>query len=294
MFLVLDEKRKLLIDTATKIFAEKGYFSTSVQEIAEQCSMSKASLYKLFSSKEDLFIEVFEYHQNSMFQKASRYSFDTSLSPKELLIKQFSTQIEDFLERKDFIFMQLKDIPSSGNNNLKILMKKMKARIILWQKDCLIQAYGDQIKPYSWDLTFTLHGLMKEYLTILSNEQFDSKLVSLYLVDRLDSIVNDLLENRPKPLFTEEITTRYLTLTDSSTLSKKEEISIQLSYIEQYINTLKNEEQRKNLTSSLTMLKDELRALQPRTFLIDVLLHYFKKEKELVQTIEKLRSLTLN
>jgi hypothetical protein len=134
---------------------------------------------------------------------------------------------------------------------------------------------------------------MKEYLIILSKDlkQFDSKSVSIYLVNRLDSVVNDLVTNQPEPLFREEDVTKYLALTDSSSLSKKEEISMELTLIEKHIKNLKNEDAQKNLSSSLSMLKDELRAVQPRAFLIDVLLHYFEKEKELIQSVKKLRLL---
>ncbi|MCM3411509.1 TetR/AcrR family transcriptional regulator [Metabacillus litoralis] len=289
----MDEKRKLLIDAATKIFSKKGYFSTSVQEIAEQCSMSKASLYKVFSSKEELFIEVFEYHQNMMFQKAFRYSTDESLSPRELLLKQLSTQIEDFIERKDFILMQLKDVPLSENSDFRLLMQRMRFRITQWQKECLLQAYGNHINLYCWDLTITLQGLIKEFLSILANknEKVNVQAISTYIVDRLDSIVNDLLTTRPNPLLTEERILHFLNLTNSSSISKTDEIDNQFLIIEDYISSYHNEETKNNLTSSLNLLKDEVKAQKPRSFLIDVLLHYFEKEEGLTQITTKLRSL---
>ncbi|MCY8280477.1 TetR/AcrR family transcriptional regulator, partial [Bacillus inaquosorum] len=37
----MKEKEKLIIETALKLFAQKGYNSTSVQEIAKECKISK-------------------------------------------------------------------------------------------------------------------------------------------------------------------------------------------------------------------------------------------------------------
>ncbi len=292
---LLNPKKKNIIEAATRIFADKGYFSTSVQEIAEQCSISKASLYKLFSSKEELFIEVFEYHQNLMFQKASIYSFDTSLSSRDLLIKQFCTQIEDFLKRKDFIFMQLKDTPSSGNNNLKKVMKKMRSRILLWQKECLIQAYGEEIEPYIWDLTITLQGLMKEYITILTdeNDHPDIKAISIFLVDRLDSLVHGFLARKTQPLLNEDLLFRYLMITEPTTQTKTAEIINQLKVIDKYIQSRCPDERKENLLGSLSMLREELKMSQPRLFLIDALSSYFEKETELIPIVQKLRSTIL-
>lgn len=285
----LDAKRKLIIETATTIFAEKGYHTTSVQEIAEKCSMSKASLYKLFTSKEDLFIAVFEYHQNIMFEKASTYSFDPSLTPKELLIKQLCTQIEDFIDRKDFIMMQIKEIPVTENNKLKDMLIKVRSRIVLWQKNMLIGAYGDEIEPYIWDLTITLHGILKEYILQASEHKHVDRHAALeiatYIVDRLDIISRDLICARPKPLFTEEIL--------KSFPSHSDHIYNHLNKIARYIQNLEDQTHREKLANSLEMLKKELNTTQQRVFLIEALLHYFKQEEQLKMTIIELQSLIL-
>ncbi|MDP5276546.1 TetR/AcrR family transcriptional regulator [Chengkuizengella axinellae] len=290
----MDHKKKLIIEASLKLFSEKGFYSTSVQDIAELCSISKASLYKFFPSKEELFIKVFEYHQNIMFEKAASYSFDKTLSPKELLHKQLCTQIEDFLELKDFILMQLKSIPADENNKLAQMMKRMKSRIILWQKECISQAYGKNIEPYVWDLTLTIQGLIKEYLSLLSSENKNVNVTALAttLIDRLDAIVKDLTSHEPQPLFTHEMMNQYLQLSDTS-LSKSEEVSTCLIKLQSDIRDLDNECNRENLLNSVAMLKDEINAVQSREFLLDALLKYIEKEKSLEPTAAKLRSLIL-
>ncbi|WP_226670895.1 TetR/AcrR family transcriptional regulator [Metabacillus litoralis] len=291
----MDTKKRLIIEKATIFFAEKGYHSTSVQEIAEQCSMSKASLYKFFSSKEELFIEVFEYHQNTMFEKVATYSFDPSLSPKELFIKQLCIQIEDFVERRDFILMQLKEIPLTETNKQKNIMKRLKTRILLWQTNMLIQAYGEEIKPYIWDITITLQGIVKEYISQASEYKHlnvkNIEEIATYLVDRIDTITGDLLTKKPTPLFTKE-----MLLSDFNMGSSKHSpdmIHDHLRSIEKYILTLDNKTHREKLAHSLAMLKEELKSPHRRVFLIEALLHYFKKEDQLASTTDKLRLLIL-
>lgn len=285
----MESKRKLIIETATKIFAEKGYHTTSVQEIAEKSSMSKASIYKLFASKEDLFISVFEYHQNIMFEKAATYTVDPSLTPKELLIKQLCTQIEDFIDRKDFIMMQIKEIPVTENNKLKDILRKVRSRIVLWQKNMLIKAYGEEIEPYIWDLTITLHGILKEYILQASEhkhiDSHDAREIATYIVDRLDIISKDLNTHKPKPLFTEKMLQPSPSHTDM--------ITTHLNKIDVYIQTVSHQIHREKLVSSLEMLRKELHSTQQRVFLIEALLHYFKQEEPLRMTIIELQSLIL-
>lgn len=48
-----------LVDVATRLFAEKGFESTSVQEIVEAAGVTKGALYHYFASKDDLLHEVY-------------------------------------------------------------------------------------------------------------------------------------------------------------------------------------------------------------------------------------------
>ena len=54
------DKRLRLVKAACAVFAEKGYASTRVAEIAERAGVGKGTVYEYFSSKEELLFAVFE------------------------------------------------------------------------------------------------------------------------------------------------------------------------------------------------------------------------------------------
>ena len=54
------DKRLRLVEAACAVFAEKGYASTRVAEIAERAGVGKGTVYEYFSSKEELLFAVFE------------------------------------------------------------------------------------------------------------------------------------------------------------------------------------------------------------------------------------------
>ena len=53
-----EETVKLILDTAAKLFAEKGYDETSLQDIIDRTNLSKGAIYNHFSSKEEIFLRV--------------------------------------------------------------------------------------------------------------------------------------------------------------------------------------------------------------------------------------------
>ncbi len=47
------------MEIAKNLFAEKGYYPVTVEEVAEACGVAKGTLYLYFESKADLFVEIF-------------------------------------------------------------------------------------------------------------------------------------------------------------------------------------------------------------------------------------------
>jgi TetR/AcrR family transcriptional regulator, mexJK operon transcriptional repressor len=51
-------KRRAILEAATELFLRNGYLGTNMDEVADLASVSKQTVYKQFSSKETLFIEI--------------------------------------------------------------------------------------------------------------------------------------------------------------------------------------------------------------------------------------------
>src|SRR5262249_36808657 len=55
------EARERILRAAEKLFAEKGYAATSVQEITEAAEVNKALLYYYFEDKHDLYVSLIDH-----------------------------------------------------------------------------------------------------------------------------------------------------------------------------------------------------------------------------------------
>jgi AcrR family transcriptional regulator len=66
---------------ALRLFREKGYHATSMQDIAEAVGLYKGSLYHYIGGKEDLLARVFERALGSLLAELEQIASDTSLEP---------------------------------------------------------------------------------------------------------------------------------------------------------------------------------------------------------------------
>ncbi len=57
---IRENKKKLIMETAIELFANEGYYPTSISKIADKAGISKGLLYNYFESKEKLLMEILQ------------------------------------------------------------------------------------------------------------------------------------------------------------------------------------------------------------------------------------------
>ncbi len=83
--IIREEKRKLIMNTALKLFAEEGYYITSIDKIAKAANISKGLIYNYFQNKEDLLSEIFHFGLDEIF-KSFDQNHDGILTKDEFIL----------------------------------------------------------------------------------------------------------------------------------------------------------------------------------------------------------------
>lgn len=102
-----EKKKKHLITVAADVFTKKGFHSTKMSEIAEAAGVAKGTLYEYFTTKEDLFLAIYDewitvYEQN--------------------IVKRY-TDAEDALERTNAIRTSAVDFYASHRNHAPLILE---------------------------------------------------------------------------------------------------------------------------------------------------------------------------
>ena len=101
--------KKELFRTAARLFKEKGYRATSMQDIASQLGIQKPSLYYYISSKEDLLKEIAWVTMKMLIDAIEKIAF-SPLSPREKIEKIIESHVKLICENLDLFTVSLREI----------------------------------------------------------------------------------------------------------------------------------------------------------------------------------------
>ncbi len=78
------EIRHAILKSAAQLFAEKGFSTTTIVDLAEACQSSRGALYHYFTSKEEILTQILEEHVKSMLDVLVELG-ERRLEPKDHL-----------------------------------------------------------------------------------------------------------------------------------------------------------------------------------------------------------------
>ncbi|MHA1935693.1 MAG: TetR/AcrR family transcriptional regulator [Candidatus Thorarchaeota archaeon] len=98
------EKAKLrIIEAGARVFTERGYYKTKMDDIADVLGVSKGAIYQYFKSKEQLFFDVIEFILE--FRKDEMMSIIESDNPMRIATGEFfDMKISRSLQTRSFGF----------------------------------------------------------------------------------------------------------------------------------------------------------------------------------------------
>jgi len=267
----MNERKIKMLEMALALFSEKGYHSTSIQEITEAWGISKGAFYNNFSSKEELMLSIMKHYTGLAFSQMQHVI--TGGSEKEDLIEQVRIQFSIIDSHKEYIRMHMTEQPMQMPKEIQRFAFETKVKTFKWYLKRLKEVYGRQIEPYALDCVVLFQAMIQGYmgLIILDQKPLQIEKTARFLVNRLDSIVKQLGED--KPLLTKELMKDFFSQTDETSRIQNCMIDLKNSHSSQFLDVLDT-------------LMEEFSNAKPRKYIVEGLLLYLEK-----QGIEELSAL---
>lgn len=293
----MSDKKQKIMEAAVKLFSEKGYHATSIQQIADTLGIAKGSLYFYFNSKEDLLVYICKHYMNVFVKEFESVMTDSSKQPSERLALQIILKREQFSNNREFITMFMNE-RFEVNDEIHQLIIMLKAKMLLTIHHCIIELYGEEVEPFAYDAAIMFNSISDGYLglTMLNQIKLDMEEISHYLVERLDDIVKGLLTSKLKPIINtqlvEEVSKSY-----SFEMKLNQEVLDEIQVIRGILDEVNLEpETLKEVQSSLKVLESEFDNDDPQIVLVKGMIALLKNLKinEIKKSITKIESTYLN
>ena len=118
-------KKTEIISEAIRLFAEKGYYATTLDEIASRVGITKAAIYYYFNSKMELMRLIMQLTTSRM-NDAIKLA-DSKLSSKEKLRKFIKYHVQYAAENRDdakILFEQIDSLPVRTRESIRRKIKE--------------------------------------------------------------------------------------------------------------------------------------------------------------------------
>ncbi len=95
-------RKELILDSAERLFVEKGYTGTSINDIAAAADFSRTSIYQYFTRKEEIYLEILERYTDPLTERLRKATADTPTVPDK--IRAFLDEVRKMKAEKSYFF----------------------------------------------------------------------------------------------------------------------------------------------------------------------------------------------
>jgi len=151
-------RKKQIFDASIKLFAQKGFYGTFVEEIIKEAKVGKGTFYRNFKNKEDLFIALLQKFLIEWRQSVSIGMANFNIDTYTLYIKEIIMESFQFFRRNDVLSILYFRIAPGLNETIEPMLKNFEKQI---ERKCRLVSTS---KSY---LTFPLFYALSTGFTFL-------------------------------------------------------------------------------------------------------------------------------
>ena len=166
------QKRKFILETARKVFVEKGFKKVTMKDIVEACEISRGGLYLYFESTGQIFLEVMKLESEETDDVFSD-KITEDATAADILVLFLQEQKKELLRRKDTLTQAIYEYYFENQPGKKdnILKKQFDSAVKIMEK--LIETgvrngelYCEDCQGTARNIMFVLEGLKISAQTI--------------------------------------------------------------------------------------------------------------------------------
>ena len=122
------EKQIQIMETAERLFAERGFDGTSVRDIADEAGINVAMISYYFGSKDKLMEALFEMRVGNIKIRVESLIMDESISPLQKVYMLIDEHIERVMHKQSFYKIMIGVLATNKNPSILKAANRVKIR----------------------------------------------------------------------------------------------------------------------------------------------------------------------
>ncbi|KOO47826.1 TetR/AcrR family transcriptional regulator [Viridibacillus arvi] len=191
----MNNRKRQVIVASQKLFVEKGFQNTSIQDILDESHISKGTFYNYFASKNECLIAIIAKGREEADVRKHEMLIGQDPKDKNILAKQIAVLMQ--INRDQNLIPIFESIFHSGDPELKEVVMRFHLNELNWLAKRIVDIYGEESKPHCYDAAILTFGMIQHMLhiwKITREDSLDPVLIVKYVIQQLDAILPAQIE----------------------------------------------------------------------------------------------------
>ncbi len=114
----------MILEVSEKLFANEGYSSTSIDDIASKCNITKAAIYYHFKNKNELYVYILK-SNFSLLGDAVEDAVDSKSDTKEMFVAYVMAIAKQFAQNKYIASLLMREMANGAKDMPTDALKQM-------------------------------------------------------------------------------------------------------------------------------------------------------------------------
>lgn len=267
----MNERKFQVLMTAQRLFIEKGFLATSIQDILDEAQIAKGTFYNYFVSKNECLMAILEYSHEEAHLRRKELLVGKDPTDRSVLARQIAVRMD--VNREQNLLPLFEMVFYSGDEELRNFVKKLHINEVAWLASRLTDLYGMNAKPYTVDGAVFLLSMLHQLLTFQK-----AKVQGVHSIDQLihfvmrrtDALMNDMMTYEEAFLGEEA-------LRQTPTERCANDYEKTVAALQGLIQQLEKEKSSQSIQYA-SFLLEELQHTSPRNCLIETILPVFREQ----------------
>lgn len=145
----MNRKKKQIINAAHRLFIEKGFVATSIQDILDEAEIAKGTFYNYFTSKNECLMAILEFVYEETNQKRNEIAHGKNINDEKVLAEQIAIRMDT--NRKHSMMALFSSISLLDDEDLQAFIGKQHRRELQWVAKRLKEVNGADTERFALD-----------------------------------------------------------------------------------------------------------------------------------------------